>query len=167
MAPTRLNVLLLGALFAGLFGWALVRLTDSLAGRYVPVTWVAAIAVWLVAGALLWWILAARPRLQRRPGARSLSPQVATRTAALALASSRAGAIVAGAYAGVAVGFLPELNVPAGSSAAIAALVAALGGAAVAILGIWLERLCRIDSDDDGVQGEGPASAGTGPARGE
>ena len=167
MAPTRLNVLLLGALFAGLFGWALVRLTDSLAGRYVPVTWVAAVAVWLVAGALLWWTLTARPRLQRRPGARRLSPQVATRTAALALASSRAGAIVAGAYAGVAIGFLPELTVPAGSSAAIAAIVASVGGVALAILGIWLERLCRIDGDGDTTGQDGPASAGAGPTHGE
>jgi hypothetical protein len=165
VVPTRLNVLVLLALFAGLFGWALVRLTDALAGRYVPVTWVAATGVWLVAGALLWWTLASRPKLLRQPGAQRLPALVATRTAALALASSRTGALIAGGYAGVALGFLPEVNVPAGSSAAIAAAVAALGGIALAVVGIWLEKLCRIDEDDDPSQG--PASAGPDPTSGE
>ncbi len=158
----RLLVALLAV--AAVVGWVVVRLVESFAGRYLPVSWTAAGAVWLLAIALLMWIIVVRPRLLRRKGTEPLDPHVAARTSALALASSRTGAVVLGLYLGIAVGFLGEWATQLGRESAIAAGVTALGAAAVAGLGLWLEYLCRVDDDPEGeIEGVELPGANQGP----
>lgn len=157
MIPTRPRLLLLIAVVCGVLGWVLATIADSILGRYLPVPWSAAVAVWMLAVGLLLWALLLRPRLQRRPGTRVVPPLVAARTAALALAASRVGVGVAGFYAGVLLVFLADLAVPAAQSGAWTSAATALGGAAIMAVALWLEHLCRIrgDGDDDDAPGAG------------
>lgn len=169
MTPTRIRLLLLIALVAGVVGWVLATVADSIAGRYLPVPWSAAVAMWMLALGLGLWALLVRPRLSGRPGSPPLPPLVAARTAALALAASRVGAGVLGFYIGVLLVFAADLPVPAAQSGALASGATALGGLAIAVVALWLEHLCRIKGDDDdderqvdlrGLTG-GPAPGGT------
>jgi hypothetical protein len=147
--PTSARLLVSVALVAGLLGWVVASLADSLAGRYLPVSWTATGAIWLLALALAMWTWTVRPQLLHYEGKMPLAPHVAARSAALALASSRTGAAVAGAYLGLTLTFLGALATPAGSESAVAAVVAALGGLVVVLVALWLERLCRIDDDEE------------------
>ena len=144
MKPTRVWGLVAAAIVAAAVGWGVVQLVDAWAGRLVPVPWLAAAALWLVAGAILYWAFTSRPRLQRKPGARPMPPLVAARTAALAMAASRIGAIVAGFYAGLAVGMIPSIGTPSGSSTFWAASLASLGAVTLVIAALWLEHVCRL-----------------------
>lgn len=147
--PTRLRLLLLITVTCGVLGWVVATMADSILTRYLPVPVSAALAMWLLAVMLGMWILLVRPRLLRRPGTLPLPPEVAARTAALALAVSRVGAGVAGFYAGVGLVFVLDLPIPAAQSGAWLSLATLLGGVTIAALALWLEALCRIRDDDD------------------
>ena len=123
MTPTRPRLLLVLAALAAAIGFATVLLWDSLTGRTLPVPLTAALTLVLLAVALFVWALAMRPRLLGLPNTRPVSPFVATRTAALAMAASRTGAIVA-----------------------LACVSAAL---LVTLAAVWLEYLCRLTKNHD------------------
>jgi hypothetical protein len=144
MHPTRVRLLVAIAVVAAALGWGLTRIVDGQSGRILPVPWLAAGALWLLAAGVAIWAWQARPRLQRRPGARPMPPVVAARSAALAMAGSRIGALVAGAYAGVAVALTARLSIAAGAQTFWAASAAAVGGAALVAASLWLEHLCRL-----------------------
>lgn len=149
MTPTRLRLLAGFALVAAAVGWGAVRLLDAFSARLLPVPWLAPVTLWLLAGAVFLWALLSRPRLQRKPGARPMPPMVAARTAALAMASSRAGAVVGGFYAGVALAAVPSLETQAGRETTWAAGAASLGSFALVAAALWLEHLCRLPQDPD------------------
>lgn len=149
MTATRWRVLVALLVIAAAIGWGVVIIVDALASRFVPVPWLAAATMWVLALALLIWTLLTKPRLQHKDGHRPLDPIIAARTAALAMAASRTGAIVAGIYFGVALGTYPHRDVPAGALTVWASVATALGAVAVAVVAMWLEHICRIKSDDD------------------
>jgi hypothetical protein len=78
-----------------------------------------------------------------------MPPLVAARTAALALAASRTGALIGGFYLGVALGLLGVSDTPTGSSSLSAALTSVLACAVLVGAALWLERLCRLPEDDE------------------
>ena len=149
MMPTRTRTLLALAVVAGALGWGLVQIVDSWTGRLLPVPWLAAAAVWLLAAATLYWAVASRPRLQGKPGAKPMPPIVAARTAALAMAASRGGALVGGFYAGVAIAMVPSIGVPTGASTFWSATFAVLGALALIAAALWLEHVCRLPIGPD------------------
>jgi len=149
MMPTRTRTLLALAVVAGALGWGLVQIVDAWAGRLLPVPWLAAAAVWLLAGATLYWAVASRPRLQGKPGAKPMPPIVAARTAALAMAASRGGALVGGFYAGVAIAMVSSIGVPTGASTFWSATFAVLGALALIAAALWLEHVCRLPIGPD------------------
>ena len=149
MSPTRVRTLVILAVLAGALGWGAAELVAGQSGRAIPVPWLAGVTMWLLAVGLGVWALLARPRLQRRQGARPMAPLVAARTAALAMAASRTGAIVGGFYAGTLIGALPLRMSEAGTDTIIRAGVAVLGSLVLTLLALWLERLCRLPQDDD------------------
>ena len=155
MTPTRIRFLLLIALIGAAVGFAIASLANGQSGRAIPVPYLAAITLWLLALALFIWALLARPRLRRVKGTVPLPPIVAARTAALAMAASRTGSLVAGFYAGLALGTFPDVNTPAGSQSIWAAAGAAVGAVALVAAALWLEHLCRLpnkgDSDGSGL----------------
>lgn len=149
MTPTRIRVLLALAAVAAAVGWAVMAVVEGQQGRVIPVPWTAGALLWMLAVALFAWTLLARPRLLRRPGARPMSPFVAARSAALAMAASRTGSLVAGFYAGMAVGAFPMRMTPAAQDTLWASLLAVAASITLAAVALWLERLCRLPSDDD------------------
>lgn len=97
-----------------------------------------------------------RARIDRRPGRDPVEPLTVARYVVLAKASSLAGAIFAGFYAGVSAWLVVEptnaatRDVPAATGGLVASL--ALVGAA-----LWLERSCRVpERPDDEKQQEDP-----------
>ena len=74
---------------------------------------------------------------------------MAARTAALAMAASRAGSLVLGFYAGVALASLPHRDTPAGMTKTWASAASAVGALALVAAALWLEFLCRLPLDDD------------------
>ncbi|MDP4013637.1 MAG: DUF3180 domain-containing protein [Candidatus Nanopelagicales bacterium] len=159
MQPTRVKVLLLVALAAAVIGWVVARVADSMLGRLMPLSWSAAVAIWLLAVGLGMWAWIVRPRLLGRDGYLPLPPVVAARTAALALAASRTGAAVGGLYAGFAVALAGELSSLAGREYAAVAVTCAIGSAALTAVGLWLEQMCRIPPQD-GANGAGQSPGG-------
>lgn len=152
MQPTRLRLLAGVAAIAAALGWGVVQIVDAWFGRLVPVPWLAAGALWLVAGAVAYWAFTSRPRLRHRPGAKPLPPLVAARTAALAMAASRIGALAAGFYAGIAAGMVANIATASGLQIFWAATSAAIGGLALVAAALWLEHLCRLPiGPDDGA----------------
>lgn len=152
MQPTRASLLAGAAVIAAALGWGVVQVVDAWFGRLVPVPWAAAGAMWLLAGAVGYWAVTSRPRLRRLPGARPMPPLVAARTAALAMAASRIGALALGFYAGIAVGMAPSLSTPSGLQIFWAASAAALGAGALVAAALWLERMCRLPAGpEDGA----------------
>ena len=161
MTPTRIRTLLVLAVLAGAVGWGAAELIAGQSGRAIPVPWPAGVTMWLLAAGLGIWTLLARPRLQRREGARPMAPLVAARTAALAMAASRTGALVGGLYAGVLLGALPRRMSEAGMDTIVRAGVAAIGSLALVLIALWLERLCRLPQDDDDDESRGTGAPST------
>jgi hypothetical protein len=149
MSPTRIRILLAMAAIAAALGWGALTLVEGQSGRVIPVPWLSAATMWVLAVALLIWATLSRPRLQRLPGARPMPPLVAARTAALAMAASRVGALVGGFYLGVAIGAVARRTSEAGNDTMLAGAGAALGSLALVIVALWLEKLCRLPLDDD------------------
>ena len=84
---------------------------------------------------------------------------MAARTAALAMAASRTGAIVGGVYLGIAASFVGRWAQDSGRERVITALLAALAAAAVIAVALWLEHLCRLPQPRDGSDDTGSGGA--------
>lgn len=151
MTPTRLRLLVVVALVAGVLGWAVTTLVDAYAGRSLPVPWTAPVVMALLALALVLWARGTRARLARRPGTRPMEPLVAARTAALAMAGSRVGAAVAGFYLGVALALSGSWSVAYVRELILLSLATSLASVGVVAASLWLERILRLppDASDD------------------
>ena len=97
---------------------------------------------------------------QVRLGRRRMDPTRAVRTAVLGQACAYAGALLAGGYGGYALTLLPDWSHTPRREAAIAAGLAALGGAVMVAAGVIAERWCRIGPDDDNDEGTDAVEAG-------
>lgn len=150
MTPTSLRLLATIGGISAVAGWVIADLIDRVAGRGMPVPWTAPATLAILALALSFWALGMRRRL--RDG--HVDPFVAARTAALAMAASRTGAIATGVYAGFLVWFAGQWWIEAARARGIASAVSVLAGLLVIAAALWLERICRIkgtgDDDDDG-----------------
>ena len=163
MKPTRwvpLTILL--AVGVGI-GWIAVDLVERFAGRVLVVPSLAAIGLWILALGVLIWARVSRGALignGRRPDSssvapigrdprhRSMPPLVAARTAALALAASRTGALIGGFYLGIALALTSVLGTSNGSASFAASIAGLLACAVLVGAAVWLESMCRIDEDD-------------------
>jgi heme A synthase len=144
MQPTRARTLVYLAFAGAVFGYFLPRIWDALTGNIMPVPLLAAIVLFVLAGALLWWTLGVRRRLSGKPGVERLDPLLAARTVALAMAASRTGALVAGFYAGVVIYFLPKVSFAPDRYRVFTGSAAVLGAVALLVVALWLEHICRI-----------------------
>ena len=151
MTPTRPRLLAALVVLSAAVGWGVVRLVDAYLDRSLPVPWTAALVMLVLAIALALWARGTRARLAGRPGTKPMDPIVAARSAALAMAASRTGAIVAGFYAGVTVGLLPGWSVAYVRDRVVVSAVTVLTASLVVAAALWLERVCRVppDASDD------------------
>jgi hypothetical protein len=149
LTPTRYGVLLTVALVSGALTWGVLRVVDR-QNPFVPnLPWTAPLALLLLALGVGISALGLRRRLRGDPGLRPVDPIVAARMAVLSKASSHAGAVLAGLYAGVALFILPEVEGDLRRDRLLVALLNVLGAVAVVAAGLFLEHVCRVEPPKD------------------
>lgn len=148
MRPTRPLVLVIIAVVVGTATWAVLRFT------YVslpPLPWTAAPTFLLLALGEIVTAVNIRARIQHKPDTKPIEPMVVARMAALAKASSVAGAVLTGVFVGFVVlladsleKVTPRRDFLVSGGTALAALVLVAGA-------LFLEYACRVpkDRDDD------------------
>ena len=148
MKPTRIRVLVVAAVVAGVAAYLLT------AALYNDVQSPSVFApLWLLLLAIAEGYIAATTsaRLAGRARTRPINPIVVARLAALAKASSPVGALAAGAYAGF-LGYVASAN---GTQTGADTRTAAIGvgcSLALTVAALLLERVCRVKrppGDDD------------------
>jgi len=149
---TRLSFLVSLGIFSAAFGWSLARLWPHWFLVQLPVPTINAVTMWLLATTLLIWTLLARKRLQSEKRENRMHPLVAARTAALAMAGSRVGALVFGFYLGLLAVNLQLVRTPDVSQRLFTISLVAIAALILTATAVWLERLCQIKQPptDDG-----------------
>jgi hypothetical protein len=143
--PTRSLELLAALLVVGVLSYLILMLTYADLPTFPRTAPLSLLIVGLVE---LQTANITRNRLRRRGGAKPIAPLTVARLAALAKASSLAGAAIAGFWAAVLVYTAPRTD--EFGTAGTDALTAGLGLAAAALLvvgALLLERVCRIPKD--------------------
>lgn len=160
MKPTEVRHLVAPFLIAAVLAHLAVRLTY---GSLPPLPLLAGITLLVLAAAELVLAQSLRARIQRRPGTRPVQPLVAARAVALAKASSLAGAVMGGVWAGLLGFLLPrQAWLAAAADDLPSAVVGLLSALALVAAGLWLEHCCRTPTDDDRERGRHGRS-GRGP----
>lgn len=150
--PRQLVSMAVGSL---LFGFVAVFALHELLDYNLPIGTSSVVGIGLVDLALLGWIYSIKDRLptlqkdetgetQVIRSANPLPSLVAARSAALALAASRTGAILTGFYFGTALASLLNFHVVAVQVAFWNSLIAAALSVVLVLLGLWLERICTL-----------------------
>jgi hypothetical protein len=140
--PTSARTLIAAALIAGVLSYIVIR---AIYGSVPAIPTLAPVSVFLIGLMELQASFAVRARLDGRPGTRPIMPLVVARFAALAKASSLAGAVIGGSWAAVVIYTLPKIG--GLRVAGHDTLIAGLGVAAAAVLvtgALLLERACRV-----------------------
>lgn len=121
----------------------------------LPLSGTVAVALFILDAALTIWAFQIRNRLPKTAfnadgevvmlrAKNPLSSLLAARTAALALAASRTGAVLGGAYLGITLIGALQWQVLAARELATVAALTALAAVGLVVVGLWLERLCRL-----------------------
>lgn len=142
MRPTRTRALAVVAVAVGVLVYLVLRLVYGDIPRFPRTAPLSLLLVGLVEAQAA---AVTRARLAGRPGTRPILPIMVARLAALAKASSLAGAVLAGAWAAVLAYTAPradEIGV-AGADAITAGLGLGAAGVLVAAA-LLLERVCRV-----------------------
>ena len=160
MTFTRFRVLLVVALVGGVLAWAGGRVYVSRASALPRMPWATAALLGLLALSVLVAALTLRGRLQHRPGRRPVPPLGAARFAVLAKASSHAGALLCGAYLGLAVVLAPDLETALARAQLLPVGLSALAAGALVGAGLLLEHVCRLPPQErEDVDRNGPSAA--------
>jgi hypothetical protein len=147
LRPTRPRLLAGLAVLAAAVGWGIAQLVDTFADRSISVPITMPVVMGLLALALVLWARGTRNRLSARPGTRPIDPIVAARSAALAMAASRTGALVAGFYVGVAFALAPGWEAGSVRGRVVTAVVTVAAAVLVVLAALMLERICRLPDD--------------------
>jgi H+/Cl- antiporter ClcA len=152
---TPFRALVVAAVFGGLSGWLVVVIANAFDLIPPEVPWTAPIGLILVAALVGALAYATHQRIQVRR--ERIEPQRAVALLVLGKASALAGALVAGGYFGFALMFLARLDAAAPRDRVIRSAVAIVAGVALCIVGLLLERACKVptEPDEDADAGEG------------
>jgi hypothetical protein len=159
LQPTRPGPLIVAGVVAGVLAYLGVR---TYFGNLPDVTWLAGLTL---AGLAVVEVVAAvntKARIERRPGAGVLNPLLVARLVVLAKASSLAGAIFAGVYAGVAVwAFVERDQLTVAEHNLPPAIGGVVGASALLAAALLLEHACRVpeppeDQDEQSQGTSGP-----------
>jgi hypothetical protein len=148
MTPTKPSTLILTAVLAGIVGWWMV---GRFYGELPRLPWLPSLTLVLLAIAEATTARATRARIERKPGTEPPEPLVVARLAALAKASSLAGALLGGVYGGMlAWVFFQRDRLAAASDDLPVAAGGVLAAALLVAAALWLESACRVpDRPDD------------------
>lgn len=142
MTPTRWQAVLLVLLGSGTVGWLAWRIVLGRGGLPPEVPWTVTAVLVLLAGLVLWLGLQVRQYLRgRKP---DLDPIRAARTAVLGKASAFTGAALGGWYGAQLLVLLGDLVNEPLRRGALSAGAATLASLALAVVGLVVERCCRI-----------------------
>jgi Protein of unknown function (DUF3180) len=156
MRPTRWTTLVAIAVVATAVVWGLLSVWESIIGVVsLTLPWTAPIALGFVAAVLLGVAISLRNRFADEIQRARVNPFFAARAAMFARAGSRTGALIAGAYIGVALFYPPDLDVPARRDRVVVAAVSVLASLAVVAAGLYLERVCRLPEPPEDEPGLG------------
>ena len=152
---TPFRALVVAAVFGGLSGWLVVVIANAFDLIPPEVPWTAPIGLILVAALVGALAYATHQRIQVRR--ERIEPQRAVALLVLGKASALAGALVAGGYFAFALMFLARLDAAAPRDRVIRSAVAIVAGVALCIMGLLLERACKVptEPDEDADAGEG------------
>jgi len=152
---TPFRALVVAAVFGGLSGWLVVITANAFDLIPPEVPWTAPIGLILVAALVGALAYATHQRIQVRR--ERIEPQRAVALLVLGKASALAGALVAGGYFAFALMFLTRLDAAAPRDRVIRSAVAIVAGVALCIMGLLLERACKVptEPDEDADAGEG------------
>jgi hypothetical protein len=148
MRPTNLATLVVAGLATAALSWLLISrfYGDIPKLPWLPPIMLAALAV--AEGAIA---PSTKARIERQPGREPVDPLLVARLVVLAKASSLAGSLFGGLFAGATTWLLIERQ---RLTHAADDLPAAVGGLVASILlvvaALWLERSCRIPHEPDG-----------------
>ncbi len=162
MRPTRLGTLAAVALLCAALAYVLAEVDYSAVpelpgGAPVPLVLVAVAE--LAAAKVVRDRVRHRPAADGRPPRRPLHPLQVARLAALAKASSPAGAVLLGLYGGLLAWTAPRADrLAAASDDVLVSALSALAAAALVVAALVLERACRVPDPDDDRRGLGSAA---------
>jgi hypothetical protein len=150
---TPFRALVVAALFGGLAGWLLVVTANAFDLIPPEVPWTAPIGLILEAALVGALAYLTHQKIQVRH--ERIDPQRAVAFLVLGKASALAGAVVAGGYFGFALMFLTRLDAAAPRDRVIRSAVAIVAGIALCIVGLLLERACKVPEEpDEGVDAD-------------
>ncbi|MFG3708408.1 DUF3180 domain-containing protein [Micromonospora sp. NPDC047670] len=146
MGPTRISTLVVAGLAAAAVAWLLISI---LYYDYLPdLPWLPVVTLATLAVLEAYAAVNTRGRIERRPGREPVNPLLVARFVVLAKASSLAGAIFAGFYAGLTGWLFVERTDAAMDDRPIAG-AGLLAGLALVAAALWLERSCRVPEQED------------------
>jgi hypothetical protein len=167
-----LRLMLIGLVLA-VAGWAATAITNrfSMATPVLPATALATMAV-IVAITLVLGIRVLRWRNSNRDSSKkktALDPILAARTLVLAQACAYAGTVLLGWHTGIFLDQLRVWSLRSDQGITLLALAMAGGGLAMIVVGLLVERFCKIPPEDgETPPGEGqPGRGARGEAAGE
>jgi hypothetical protein len=157
VTSTPRRALVVAALFGGLAGWLLAVTTEALNVVPPSIPWSAPVGLFVVGvlvGAIAW---STHQQIQVRR--ERMEPQRAVAFLVLGKASALGGALVAGGYLGYALSFVGRFDADGPRDRVIRSLVAMVGGIALGVAGLLLERACKVPFDEDDERERGRAAA--------
>ncbi len=149
MTATGWRTLVAWAAVGGVFGWLVARLVYLARGEVASVPWSAALVLAAAGAALIYTAIRTRARLEGKEGTKPLPPLVGARLAALGVAASRVGAVVAGGYSGYALFLVGDLTTDYRKEVVLRCVLCVLGAVVVVMGALLLERVLRLPEDID------------------
>lgn len=150
---TRTNITALVGV-AGFFAAAALILVRRFYGSWQTISPLWSLPLWAVAAMCAF--LAVMVRRRRKEGRVGLdrsqiNPMMMANFMVIAKASAWSGAIIGGWFLGLAVWVLPRMNTLTAAQADLPGVIAgALGGVALAVAGVILERSCEVSPPAEG-----------------
>ncbi|MBC7549937.1 MAG: DUF3180 domain-containing protein [Cellulomonas sp.] len=147
MQATRWTNLTLLALVTGLLAWLALRTLEGQGVNLPPVPWLVVAVLVVISSIVFAMGWAVRQFLRgKKP---TLDPLRAARTAVLAKASSYTGSLLAGWYVAQLLLVLGDLDVASRRARAVSAAAAVGGSVLLAVVGLIVERFCRVPPPSD------------------
>ena len=147
MKPARVSAAVITAVFTAAIGWLLLDLWSSQGGRTPPQSYLAAVAILVVAAVVLvlGWEVRRSVRGERTP---PMNPLAAARVAVLSKAAVYGGAVLTGWYAALGLSVLDDAT-GVRRERLLASAAAAVASAVLLVAGLLAQRWCRLPPDDD------------------